>query len=384
MMRLFLLALGIAVVIGGLLWLGREPGPPPASSSLVLGAPAEAIDFARVTQVRDFRFPEDHGPHLDFQTEWWYYTGNLDAKDGSHFAYQLTFFRRGLTPGSPERRASLATNQIYFAHFALTDVDGGEHTFSERFSRGVAELAGAGSSPYRVWLEDWSVQAMDTEGGLLRLQAREGDMAVDLVLRAAKPIVRQGLQGLSPKSEAPGNASYYLSYTRMWTEGRLHLNDVVYEVVGESWFDHEWSTSALGEQAVGWDWFGLQLDDGRELMYGQIRHQDGTIESVSGGTLIEPDGATRSLSAEDVDITVLSQWRSPNTGVEYPSAWRLEIPSEGIRLTLEPWLQDQEMVVLFSYWEGAVRVVGTSAGQAVTGNGFVELTGYDDSLQGLF
>ena len=133
------------------------------------------------------------------------------------------------------------------------------------------------------------------------------------------------------------------------------------EVTGEAWFDHEWSTSALGAGAVGWDWFSLQLDDGRELMHFQIRREDGAIEPVSGGTLVEPDGRTRRLSRDDVRIEVLGRWTSPDTGATYPSRWRLAVPSEGLDLLVEPWLEAQEMRTSFVYWEGAVRVEGTAS-----------------------
>ena len=156
------------------------------------------------------------------------------------------------------------------------------------------------------------------------------------------------------------------------------------EVAGEAWFDHEWSTSALGAGAVGWDWFSLQFDDGRELMLFQIRREDGAIEPVSGGTLVEKDGSTRRLSRDDVRIEVLRRWTSPETGATYPSRWRVAVLSEGLDLILEPWLDAQEMRTSFVYWEGAVRVAGALAGRRVTGLGYVELTGYARSMQGVF
>jgi predicted secreted hydrolase len=228
-------------------------------------------------------------------------------------------------------------------------------------------------------------------------------LSLDLELRATKKLVAHGDRGLSPKSDEPGNASYYVGYTRILARGRIgsaHTGagpsgERAVDVTGEAWFDHEWSTSALGSGAVGWDWFSLQLDDGRELLHFQIRREDGAIEAVSGGTLVERDGRTRRLSRDDVRIEVLRRWTSPDTGATYPSRWRLAVPSEGLDLAVEPWLEAQEMRTSFVYWEGAVRVSDAAApdsdagrrrpgGPRVTGHGYVELTGYARSLQGVF
>ncbi len=383
-MRRFVLGLLMAVAAGGLIWwVTRRPQPPAANGSLKL-APATEPAFARALAPRAFHFPEDHGPHSEFQTEWWYYTGNLETEQGRHFGYQLTFFRRGLDPRPGSRGADLAATEIYFAHFAVTDVQGKSHPFTERFSRGAGGLAGASGSPFHVWLEDWSVESVESDGSSVRLVASDGAWRLNLTLRATKPIVAHGDAGLSAKSDQPGNASYYLSYTRLETEGTLTQDGSDIPVAGQSWFDHEWSTSALGAQAVGWDWYSLQLSDGRDLMLFRIRNADGTIDSVSGGTLVEQDGTVRHVRSSDVSIDVLEHWRSPESGGTYPSRWRLQLPSEGIELTLAPWLSDQELRVSFPYWEGAVRITGTIAGREVTGNGYVELTGYVRSMQGVF
>lgn len=365
------------------LFCGACARPTPAPS--VIGNETDTSGFARALAPMAFEFPRDHGPHFDFQTEWWYYTGNLDTADGRHFGYQLTFFRRGLTPGAPPARPSdFATNQIYFAHFALTDAQNAQHLFAERFSRGAAGLAGASGEPFGVWLEDWKVESLTAEGSAVHLQARDGQQALDLTLQATKPIVAQGNQGLSQKSATPGNASYYVSFTRMRAEGQITLNGKTEAVTGESWFDHEWSTSALGAGLIGWNWFSLQLSDGREVMFYEFRQEDGSVGSLSAGTLIEKDGSTRQLAASEVQIEARGQWISPVTKGAYPNAWHLSIPSAGIELQIEPWLAGQEMRVSFPYWEGAVKMTGTSNGVAITGNGYIELTGYVSSMQGVF
>jgi predicted secreted hydrolase len=339
--------------------------------------------FARALEPRAFRLPQDHGPHFEFQTEWWYYTGQLASVDGRRFGFQLTFFRRGLSPGPPPD-AGLATNQVYFAHFAVTDVAGDRHAFAERVSRGAEGLAGATGAPFGVSVEDWSVSASSADGSSVRLRAGDGGLVLDLELRATKPLVAHGDRGLSPKSDAPGNASYYAGYTRMAARGRIGVDGSGVEASGEAWFDHEWSTSALGPSAVGWDWWSLQLDDGRELMLFEIRRADGGREAASGGTLIPPDGSTRRLLATNFETSALGRWTSPHTGAAYPARWRVRVPSEGLELEVRPLVADQELRTRFVYWEGAVELKGTSRGRAVGGRGYVELTGYARSMQGVF
>ena len=235
-----------------------------------------------------------------------------------------------------------------------------------------------------MWLEGWRVESRNQEGRSLHLEARDGALALDLELAATRPLVAHGDRGLSPKSDEHGNASYYVGYTRLRTSGRITTASGAFEVTGASWFDHEWSTSALGKGAIGWDWFSLQTSDERELMFFRIRREDGSFERVSGGTLVEPDGRTRRLALADVRIEVEDHWTSPHTGASYPSRWRLEVPSAGLALRVVPWVSGQELRTSFTYWEGAVRVEGTSAGKAVVGNGYVEMTGYAKTMQGVF
>jgi predicted secreted hydrolase len=360
-----------------------SPVPAVPAGPKVRLAPAPEVLFARATAPRAFRLPKDHGPHFEFQTEWWYYTGNVSSADGRRFGFQLTFFRRGLSPGPPPS-SGLATNQIYFAHFALTDVAARSHRSAERFSRGAAGLAGADARPFRVWLEDWKVESRNADGSSLHVRARDGGMLLDLELEARKPLVAHGDRGVSPKSDEPGNASYYVGYTRLAARGRIASNGEPVAAAGEAWFDHEWSTSALGPQAVGWDWWSLQLDDDRELMFFVIRRADGSAETASGGTLVARDGTTRRLRRDDVAVKVLERWTSPESRAEYPARWWLQVPSEGLALEISPRVSDQEMRTSFTYWEGAVQVEGVSRGRRVAGQGYVELTGYVRSMQGVF
>ncbi len=343
--------------------------------------------FARAYQPREFVFPDDHGPHPDYKHEWWYYTGNLETAAGRRFGFQLTFFRIALAPAGRQRASAWATNEVYMAHFAVSDIAAQRFYRFERFSRAAAGLAGASGNPFRVWLESWFAEsnaAAETGGPdlAMRLRAGEDDVAIDLSLSSTKPIVLQGEGGLSRKSATPGNASYYYSATRLRTNGSIRLGDRRYEVAGLSWMDREWSTSALGKDQIGWDWFALQLADGRELMFYRLRRRDGTADPFSGGVLVDADGSTLALGARDIEIDVRASWQSAATRVRYPSRWRVQVPGEGLDLDVRPYLSDQELDLSVRYWEGAVAVIGTSRGAPVSGSGYVELTGYGPPITG--
>lgn len=382
MKRVFVVGILFILILALGYWFWQAQLTPPIATEVVALQSVENTEgFARATSVREFSFPHDHGPHPDFQTEWWYYTGNVQDESGARFGYQLTFFRRAVTPTMPGRASDWATNQIYFAHFAITDAQSNTHGESEIFSRGAAGLAGAeapseSGTPFRVWIENWSVDALSPDGSDVRLRADDGKMSLDLTLRSEKPPVLHGDRGLSRASDRIGDAAYYFSYTRLATEGTLKVNGKAFAVHGLSWMDHEFATTGLGPNAAGWDWFSIQLDDQREVMFFQIRNKDGSIEPMSGGTLIEADGRTRELKIDDVKIMVESTWKSAWSGGTYPGAWRLEIPSEQIDLRLRPLIPDQELRVSFVYWEGAVEIEGTSNGKPVRGDGYVEMTGY--------
>ena len=334
---------------------------------------AEGTGFARATAPRPFVFPADHGPHPDFRTEWWYYTGNLRTVAGRQLGFQLTFFRIALAPDAVVRASAWATRQLYVAHLAITDVAGGRfHAFS-RTSREALGLAGASASPYRVWVEGWSAEG---DGASVRLRAAEADVAIDLELSSAKAPIAQGDRGLSRKGGDPGNASFYYSITRMPARGVVRVGGEMLDVSGEAWMDREWSTSALPPGVEGWDWFALQLEDGRELMFYLLRRRDGRVDAFSAGTLVAADGTTQPLDARDVRVETLAHWTSSRSGVRYPARWRLTVPSFDVRLEITPRLADQELLVGTRYWEGAVAVAGSDRGRPLVGQGYVELVGY--------
>jgi predicted secreted hydrolase len=381
----WLAAAGLVVVLVLGVAVACRPETGEGGAWVVPAAGAASVEgFSRAERPQPVVFPADHGPHPDFQTEWWYFTGNLDTADGHHFGYELTFFRRALAPPAERaaRPSDWAADQIYMAHLALTDVAGREFQAVERFSRGAAGLAGAQAAPFTVWLEDWSISEM--EGGDWRLQAAAEGLALELTLRDTKGPILQGDRGYSRKGPEPGNASYYYSLTRLETAGSVQVAGERYKVAGLSWMDHEYSTSALSAGQVGWDWFSLQLDDGSELMVFQIRRDDGSIDPYSSGTLVSADGWTRHLERDDFQIMVERTWRSPHTGADYPAGWTIRVPVTGLTLRLEPYLADQELNVSYTYWEGAVRITGERDGRPVSGDGYVELTGYAGSMQGQF
>ena len=352
-----------------------EAAAPESQLSALLSGEGDA-GFEKALEPREFVFPADHGPHPGFRNEWWYITGNLDGDGGRRFGFELTIFRFALTPSVPPAQSDWRSNQVYIAHFAVTDADREKFFAAERFSRGALGLAGAQASPFRVWIENWEIAAL--EAGTpehWRLRASDPGFSLELELTAAKPPVLNGDAGLSQKSAEPGNASYYYSMTRWMTEGSLQLGDDTFPVSGLSWLDREWSTSALAPDQLGWDWFALQLSDGSDLMFYNLRKLDGSQDEQSAGTWIDAAGSSLHLERDDVEITVTDTWESPQGGV-YPSAWTLRAPGQGLDLRIRPVMADQELFTTVRYWEGAVDVEGERNGEPVSGRGYVELTGY--------
>jgi predicted secreted hydrolase len=347
-------------------------------------AEPDTTGFAHVDGPIPLSFPADHGAHPSYQTEWWYYTGNLATAQGRRFGYQLTFFRRALSPldNLQERQSDWAASQAYLAHFALTDVGGQNFHSQARLSRGAAGLAGVQADPLRVWIENWFA-SMSNDSTHHIFADGEG-RKIDLVLDDMKGPVLQGDRGYSRKGPQAGNASIYYSLTRMESSGTVQVDGVSYDVTGLSWMDREFSTSALAPNQVGWDWFSLQLDNNVELMFYNMRLDDGTIDPMSNGTVIDRDGKTQLLDLTEFQITSTGTWKSPHSGAVYPSGWHIAVPSQDISLDIEPLLADQELNVSLTYWEGAVKISGRHNGQVVSGFGYVELTGYKASISSLF
>lgn len=345
-------------------------------TGLALAEAPTSAAWKTVDAPRAIELPRDHAAHPDYRIEWWYYTGNLHTPQGRRFGYQLTFFRTGLV-FAPENPSHWAVRDLYIAHWAISDIDGGKFHVFQRANRHGLGTAGADTDRYRVWNGPWEARL---DGETHVLSAVEGDTRLSLRLRPGKPVVLHGEQGLSRKGPTPGNASYYYSLTRMPTEGSLTLGGQTFPLSGQSWMDHEFSSSFLESGQRGWDWLSIQLDDGRELMIYQIRRDDGSRDRFSSGTLVAADGSTVRLTGEDFTLKPQSRWKSPHSGAEYPIAWTLSIPSQGLELQLSAALASQEMTTTptagFPYWEGGITIQGTSRGKSIRGEGYLEMTGY--------
>lgn len=343
-----------------------------------------AEEWLAITGPPELSFPRDHGAHPDYQTEWWYVTGLVDTEAGDRYGFQVTFFRQGLDPGDPKDGSSkLRARQIIAAHLAIADISGQRFDNAERVRRTGGGLAGFSEVNLEVWLDDWEMKTVETDSISIRAQDKVAGIGLDIELRPERALVLHGHRGYSQKGHERSNASAYLSWTRLAVTGALEVGGSRRQVEGAAWFDHEWGTSQLGEGVVGWDWFSLRLDDGRDLMVYRLRRTDGTADPHSSGTIIDADGSVALLARDDVELEVLGSWQSPATGARYPARWRLRVPTEDIDLEVQPLIADAEVDGSAStgvvYWEGPVSASGSAAGE-----GFVELTGYAGTLADRF
>ncbi|MFN2237866.1 MAG: lipocalin-like domain-containing protein [Thermoanaerobaculia bacterium] len=347
-------------------------------SSLSLSAQEPAASFRQAVPGWEFSFPRDHGSHDEFQTEWWYFTGHLIGPAGRRFGYELTFFRVGVNPAGGGMASAWELENLALAHFAVTDIARRDFRFYEKVNRVSPFTAGAARGNLDVFNESWSARA--APDGSWRIRAAGGKDGLDLVLRSRKPPAIHGTDGVSVKGKEAGAASHYYSMTRLEAEGKLVVDGESFDVAGESWMDHEFSTSILDETQSGWDWFSLQLENGTELMLYQIRTNAGGVDPASSGSFIDTAGKVLHLRDSDFTIRPMGSWKSPESGGVYPMGWRIEVPGLGLSLTVREEMKAQELVTSAStgitYWEGAVQVRGRSRGAEVRGAGYVELTGY--------
>jgi predicted secreted hydrolase len=347
-------------------------------------AAQESSGFLQVTGPCRFEFPRDHAPHPGFRTEWWYYTGNLKSDTGRRFGYQLTFFRKQLTPFGgaadwPDPPSAWRTRQVYIAHAAVSDISTKRHLQAERVGREALGLAG-----WVQWGQDVTLYQRGMSAVIFpehqRIAAETDDFAFALDLTPLKPPAAHGLGGYSRKGATPERASCYYSYTRLETAGTLTLGGRSQPVKGSSWMDHEFSTQPLEPGTVGWDWFAIQLTDKSEFMVYLLRMEDGSLNPASSGSYIDAQGALRHLDPGYFEIDVLDTWKSKASGAVYPSSWRIRITLLDIDVQVTSNLPDQEMRTAGStgvtYWEGSVSAKGTKGGSPITGEGYVELTGY--------
>ncbi len=333
-----------------------------------------------------YAFPKDHAAHEEYRTEWWYYTGHLQAADGRTFGYQLTFFRSGMDhPSLAANPSRWAIQHLYLAHFAITD-EGDKRFFNtDKVNRTGIGNAGAETAPYHIWNGSWMVKTVQS---IHHIVASENEWAIDLMLTPRKPPVIHGQDGISKKGKGPTQSSHYYSLTSMETRGTVKVSGRTLKVKGTSWMDHEFGSNQLSEDQIGWDWFGLQLDSGIELMLYQIRRKDGSLDPFSSGTVVSENGSSKHLVLSDFQIKAKGLWKSNKSGGNYPNGWEISIPNQDISLILTPTVPDQELITTRStgvtYWEGSVIIQGTHHGRPMTGKGYVELTGYAESLRKKF
>jgi predicted secreted hydrolase len=326
----------------------------------------------------EFAFPRDHGAHPEYRTEWWYYTGHLRTESGRRYGFEVTFFRVGVQePASNATRWDL--NAIMPAHFAITDVEAKDFRYYEKLNRASPFTAEAAVGRLDVFNESW--RATTNPDGSWRLVAKQGKDALDVTLRTRKAPVVHGENGVSVKAPVAGYASHYYSMTRLEAAGTINGQ----RATGQAWMDHEFGSSALRENQQGWDWFSIQLENDMELMLYIIRRNDGSPDVTSSGTLVTSEGRVIHLKREQLRVTTLAKWKSAKSGATYPVAWRVDLPTLNVSLTVRPLMNEQELVTHGStnitYWEGACDVSGTFGGTGVRGEAYVEMTGYDKAFR---
>jgi len=344
---------------------------------MLLAWPTEG-QYKRAAAGYKYEFPHDHFNHEQFQTEWWYYTGNLSAADGHKFGFELTFFRQGVDR-SVAKPGTWAVQDIYLAHLALSDIDGGRFYHAERTNRAGPGLAGISEAQKLIWNGNWSA---GWQGNRQELRALDDRFSFSLQLDPEKHPVIHGENGISQKAAGTGHASHYLSLTRSRTTGTIEVARKSFNVLGLAWMDHEFFTEQLAPEQSGWDWMGVQLADRTELMLYRMRTKDGSVDVFSSGTFVDRQGRSTHLRSTDFSMTAGSQtWTSAETGVRYPIEWKIIVPQLGLELTAKTRLKSQELTsksgVAPTYWEGAMEFYGTREGAAVDGVGYLEMTGYD-------
>ncbi|PZR76545.1 MAG: carotenoid 1,2-hydratase [Chthoniobacterales bacterium] len=351
---------------------------------LALALFCTAADWKIAEPGWQYEFPRDHHAHRDFKTEWWYFTGNVFDAEGHRFGYELTFFRQGIRPPAERdpNSSRFIVDDLKFAHFALTDVSKKTFRFEQKTSRGAFGEAGFDDGKRLAWIDNWTLASSGDNAFDVVASGEVG--TVHLHLRATKPAIAHGENGVSAKAAGGASASHYYSIPRLETTGEIFVNGTTRPFRGESWFDHEWSSSQLAKGEAGWDWICLQWEDGAELMLYQMRLENGEAEASSSGTWIAADGAVTHLRRADFAMTPIAFWKSKANGAQYPIGWRVTLPAQHMEFTLRAAIEDQELKLgPISYWEGAIDATGSREGKAVRGRGYLELTGYAGPLREL-
>ncbi len=332
-----------------------------------------------------YEFPRDNFSHPDYKTEWWYYTGNLHTKEGRRFGFELTFFRSGMRPVEDSTPA-WQVDDVWLAHLALSDIQGQRFLHTYRLNRTGPGLAGVSEQQACYWNGNWRVAW--TSNSDQELQAVAEQFSLRLTMRSAKRPVINGRDGLSQKGPKPGEASHYISLTRLITSGELQYQGQHFALDGVAWMDHEFFTEQNDTDLSGWDWLAVQLDNNRELMLYRLRLKGGGVSPYSSGTFVDANGNSTTLAASDFELKPGRTWRSSVSGAEYPIAWTIAVPKLGLELQQTTPLADQELYgkdsMTPTYWEGAVDYTGTMRGAATHGVGYLEMTGYGPQSRPVF
>jgi predicted secreted hydrolase len=349
---------------------------------LLAWVPGAAAQYKTALPGYRYEFPHDHFNHEDFQTEWWYTTGNLTAADGHHYGFELTFFRQGVDR-DPGKNEPWDVQDLYLAHLALSDLDGGEFYHAERTNRAGPGLAGIDEQQKRIWNGNWEIRWNREEE---TLNVVDEKFSLSFTLHSEKPPVIHGVDGVSQKAAGLGHASHYISFTRLQTKGTIEMAGKSIGVRGTSWMDHEFFTHSMEAEQLGWDWLSVQLEDDTELMLYQFRRKDGSTDPFSSGTYVDAQGKSVHLTAADFRLVPTGEtWTSGVTGAKYPVAWNVEIPKLGLKLAATIRLKSQELAggskIAPSYWEGAITIEGVRSGASVRGVGYLEMTGYDRPME---
>lgn len=330
------------------------------------GLGGDAEGFSSVVPGKAFAFPGDHGPHPDYRIEWWYVTANLADKSGVAYGAQWTLFRQALQAGAQQQ--GWANQQIWMGHAAVTRAD--THRVSETVARGGVGQAGVEPKPFHAWIDSWDMRGLDSMRDAditpLQVSASGADFSYALRLDADRPLVLQGDGGYSKKSER-GQASYYYSQPYFKATGSITMDGKAAEVTGVAWIDREWSSQPLAADQTGWDWFSLHLNSGEKLMLYRLRQKDGRDNLF--GNWIEPGKPSVEIASADNSITPIAF--TDIEGRKLPTAWRIVIPSRGLRIETVPLNPKSWMGTSFPYWEGPISFAGSH-----TGLGYLEMTGY--------
>jgi predicted secreted hydrolase len=336
---------------------------------------AASIDWEVAQPGYHYVFPADYGSHERYRHEWWYYSGNLRDRSGRRFGFELTIFRYGIEHPISHPSA-WDIDDLYTAHFAVTDVAGRKFSSFSRTERAALGIAGASTADEHAHVGDWNVDRRPDGSHILA--AHSDGVGLRLALVPEKAPIAQGSGGIVQTGACAACTTHYYSITRLRATGTLDLDGRRYIVEGVAWHDHEWGSVVLDPRSPGWDWFAMQLDDGRDVMLNRLRRPDGSTLSQSSGTIDGADSVRTFLSSADFRVSALSTWISPRDGARYPAGWNIELPATRTRLAVRPLVDDQELVTDqgVSYWEGACTIRGTVEGKAVSGVGYTELTGY--------